>query len=153
MSNLGENTANQVIFSEKLVPAWSSFVAVAILWPSVWLVFLPINATLGAMGGAVLTAVIWGAMVFASPRIVVDNNELCVGRAHIPLKYIGFVSEVATKERFAERGSRLDARAFVRFQAGIKGLVKIELNDANDPTPYWLLATRKPQELISALKH
>jgi hypothetical protein len=29
--------------------------------------------------------------------------------------------------------------------------VKVELKDKNDPTPYWLIATRKPKKLAAAL--
>jgi hypothetical protein len=29
--------------------------------------------------------------------------------------------------------------------------VQVELKDRNDPTPYWLIATRKPKKLAAVL--
>jgi hypothetical protein len=45
----------------------------------------------------------------------------------------------------------LDTRAFTRFQIGVKSLVKIELVDPQDPTPYWLIATRNPEVLAGLI--
>ena len=151
MNQSASNTLNQPVFSEKLLPTAWGFVAIAILWPSVALVFLPINAELGFWLGPILTIGIWAAMYFASPKIIVESGQLHVGRAHIPVEFISGATVIAETDAFAERGPKLDARAFVRFQMGVKTLVKVAIIDPVDPTPYWLISTRKPQQLAEAL--
>ncbi|MEY4366664.1 MAG: hypothetical protein RLZ28_79 [Actinomycetota bacterium] len=139
------------VFSEKLLPSWSTFVWAAILFPSAYLVFLPISEIVGVILGITLTVVVWLAMIFASPKIIVVSKELRVGAAHIPVAFLSNCREIAPEYCFAERGPALDARAFVRFQIGVKPLVRLEINDPVDPTPYWLIATRKPAALIAAV--
>ncbi|MFM2384507.1 MAG: hypothetical protein RL166_381, partial [Actinomycetota bacterium] len=43
------------------------------------------------------------------------------------------------------------ARAWLSIQASIKGLVKVQVLDKNDPTPYWLISTRNPEKLVNLL--
>ena len=50
-----------------------------------------------------------------------------------------------------ERGVRLDARAYLLIRGWIPGLVRVELDDPDDPTPYWLVSTRHPVRLAAAL--
>jgi len=138
-------------FSEILLPSFLTFVWAAILFPSSYLVFLPINEAVGTAIGIILTALVWVLMVLGSPRIKVASGELWVGKAHIPLVLLTNCRVISPDFAFAERGPGLDARAFVRFQAGVKSLVRCDINDPKDPTPYWLIATRKPAALLEAI--
>ena len=54
-------------------------------------------------------------------------------------------------EATAERGTRLDARAWLLLRGWLDPVTKIELRDPDDPTPYWLLSTRHPDELAAAV--
>ncbi len=114
--------------------------------------FLPINQTVGLATGALVTLSFWVLMFFGAPIIEVVAGQLSVGKAHIPVDVLGEVREVEPAHRFAERGPNLDSRAHVRFQVGVKGLVRIQLQDDADPTPYWLISTRRPVELVDALR-
>jgi len=51
-----------------------------------------------------------------------------------------------------QRGVSLDARAWLVIRGWIDPVVKIELGDPDDPVPYWLVSSRKPQELVAALQ-
>jgi Protein of unknown function (DUF3093) len=146
------NAANQPVFSEKLLPSFWAFVMAAIVFPSVYLVFLPINELFGLSLGAGLTLLIWAILVAVSVRIEVANDELRVGAAHIPLIFLADAHAIAPENAFSERGPKLDSRAFVRFQMGVKTLVRFENIDEADPAPYWLLSTRKPEQLIAAVE-
>ena len=53
-------------------------------------------------------------------------------------------------EELASRASFLDV-AWLLLRGWIPGVVKIELTDADDPTPYWLVSTRNPAALAAAL--
>jgi len=144
--------ARKTVFREKLLPSFWGFVMAAIVLPSAYLVFLPINELFGLVLGAALTLVIWAILVAAAPRITVSDGELSVGSAHIPVNFLSDGRLIEPQETFSERGPRLDARAFVRFQMGIKSLVRFENIDQNDPAPYWLIATRRPVELLAAVE-
>ncbi|MEY4492422.1 MAG: hypothetical protein RL085_833, partial [Actinomycetota bacterium] len=74
-----------------------------------------------------------------------------IGNALIPRKALGKAVSVATQDQFNERGSNLDSRAFLALKSGLPGLVKIEVTDDEDPTPYLLISTRRASELVELL--
>jgi hypothetical protein len=120
------------------------------VFPSFWLVFAPLNADLGLILGALATAFSVWIRFALSKRIVVTKRELMVGKARIPSEVLGRVTVIEKSEQFAEKGPKLDARAYVALKA-LDGLVKIENTDAADPTPYILVSTRRPEQLRQAL--
>ena len=69
----------------------------------------------------------------------------------IPLKLLGKAEVIEREHQFEELGRNLDARAWLCIQASVKKLVKVELQDPNDPTPYWLITTRHPEELAALI--
>ncbi len=46
---------------------------------------------------------------------------------------------------------RLDARAWLLLRGWIPGVVRVRLDDPDDPTPYWLVSSRHPRRLAAAL--
>ncbi|RIS22389.1 DUF3093 domain-containing protein, partial [Mycobacteroides abscessus] len=52
----------------------------------------------------------------------------------------------------AALGRQLDPAAFVVHRAWIGPMVLVVLNDADDPTPYWLVSSRHPDRLLAALR-
>ena len=62
------------------------------------------------------------------------------------------VKEKIGEEEFLKlRGQNADPAAFNATRFWVSTGVKVELKDKNDPTPYWLIATRKPKKLAAAL--
>lgn len=55
----------------------------------------------------------------------------------------------ATAKRNA-MGHQLDPAAFVVSHGWIPEMVMLVLDDPEDPTPYWLIGTRSPEELLRA---
>ena len=133
-----------------------SLLPISVVAPSIALVVLPFMSDLAAIAiGVVVTAAIYTAVLLNSPAVSVSSGndaELRVGRAVIPLKFVGKV-EVFTDDalRF-EKGPGLKANAYFVNQAGAKKFVKVTLSDAGDPTPYWLFACNNPEELVVALR-
>jgi hypothetical protein len=144
-------TPESTEYREWLVPSIGNFIAAAIIMPSCYLVFLPINPPAGFWLGIVLMCAIWTAMLAASARIEVSEGQLRVGKAHIPIRHLSQGREIPSEFRFAERGPSLDARAYVRFQVGVRSLVRFENIDPEDPTPYWLVSTRHSESLLAAV--
>lgn len=138
-------------FRERLWPAWWVFLATALVIPATLLVFLPISVLAGYVSAAVLYGAIVVVLVATTPVIEVDERMLRVGRARIERDFLGAVTAHRGAEAFAERGTRLDARAWLKLRGWISPVVRIELVDPDDPTPYWLVSTRRPEALVAAL--
>ncbi len=138
-------------FRERLWPAWWVFLATALVIPASLLVFLPISPAAGVASAIVLYGAIVVALLVTTPSIEVTEGMLRVGRARIERSYVGEVTAHRGADAVAERGTRLDARAWLVLRGWITGVVRIEIVDDSDPTPYWLVSTRRPDELAAAL--
>ena len=127
------------------------FVITALVIPASLLVFLPINMTVGVICAAVLYAACVILLVIGSPRIEVTDAMLVAGRASLPLPNIGNAQGFTGTDATAQRGPKLDARAWLVIRGWISPVVRIDVNDDSDPTPYWLVSTRHPADLVAAL--
>ena len=140
-----------VVYRERLWPAWWVFVATALVIPASLLVFLPISLIAGYVSAAVLYGAIVVVLVVTTPLVEVTDGMLRAGRARLERTYVGDVTFHDGPDAFAERGTRLDARAWLLLRPWLSAVVRIELTDPADPTPYWLVSTRHPRELAAAL--
>ncbi len=138
-------------FRERLWPGWWVFLATALVIPASLLVFLPISSAAGIAVAIVLYGAIVIALLATTPVIEVTDGMLRVGRARIERSFVGAVTAHTGSDAVAERGTRLDARAWLVLRGWISGVVRIEITDEADPTPYWLVSTRRPEELAAAL--
>ena len=135
-----------------MLPNMGTFVAVSALLPAVTLVSEPFDFRVGIILGSALVLAIWAALFFLAPVIRVGKTTLSVGRASIPRQMVGKIDEITKDQIFQERGPRLDPAAYKVFQGTVKTAIKIEIKDSNDPTPYWIISTRKPSQLATVLR-
>jgi hypothetical protein len=109
-----------------------------------------------AVGAALLMAtVLLVLLVLRAPRISVDAEHLRAGEARLPLTSLGAVEALDPAQTRAAMGPRLRADAYVVYRAWVPTAVRVELADSEesgDPTPYWLISTRRPVELVAALR-
>jgi hypothetical protein len=134
-------------YTERVLPRWSSFIPVVGVFPALWLTFLPINEVIGLWSGVASTALIVFVMIAKSATVQITDDALRVSNASIERKHISGVEVVPKEDAFSARGRDLDPRAWIHFQGSVPTLVKVELSDPEDPTPYWLFSTREPQEI------
>ncbi|GAB5079744.1 DUF3093 domain-containing protein [Arthrobacter sp. AD-310] len=140
-----------MIYREKLWPnLWMWIIAAGVSGAGI-LVFAPISAAAGFTAAAVLFVIIAVLLVLSTPTIVVTGDALTVGRATIERKFIGAVEQFRGSEATAERGTRLNGLAYLCIRGWIDPVVKLEIIDPADNTPYWLTSTRRPDELTAAL--
>ena len=140
-----------LIYRERVLPSAATFLLPLVLATLSFAMLLPLSETaawLTSLGLAVLMVAI---LILKAPEIRVSPELLTVGRAQISRKYVGKVAAVTSEHSFAERGHLLNANAFTSIQGSIKTMVKVEITDPKDPTPYWLFTTRHPEELVAAL--
>lgn len=85
-------------------------------------------------------------------RVQVSGGELRVRDAHVPVQLIESV--IALDARTLRRlvGRQGDPQAFVAIRPWIRPGVQVILDDPDDPTPYWVISTRRPAELVAALR-
>ncbi len=84
-------------------------------------------------------------------RVQVRAGELRVGSAVLPLRSAGRVEVVDRRDKQAALGPELDPAAFVLHRGWVGPLVRVEVADPDDPTPYWVFSVREPDRLLSAL--
>lgn len=140
-----------VLYSEKLHPnLWIWLVAAGLSGAGI-LVFAPISIAAGITAAVVLFVIIAVLLILSTPSITVTTDTLQVGRATIERRYIGAVTQFSGKDATAERGPRLNGLAYLCIRGWVDPVVRIEITDPSDPTPYWLTSTRRPAQLTAAL--
>lgn len=139
------------IYRERLSPTPWLFVATALLIPASLLVFLPISMIAGIIAATATYGAAVVILLVTTPKLVVTETELIAGRARLPRDVVGEVSGYRGAAATLQRGRLLDARAWLLIRGWIHPVVKVELRDDEDPAPYWLLSTRRPDELVAAL--
>jgi hypothetical protein len=92
-----------------------------------------------------------GVLALGRIKIVVNDGELRVDDARLPVRFISSVTVVDAAGRRDLLGVDAEPLAFVILRAWIPGGVRIDLNDPDDPTPYWFVSSRRPAELAAAL--
>lgn len=139
------------VYRERLRPALWIYLATALVIPASLLVFLPISLIAGIVAAVLLYGAILVVLLTTTPTVEVTADELRAGRAHLPRRHIAGATGYRGEEARAERGIRLDMRAWLLLRGWIDPVVRVELDDPDDPTPYWLVSTRHPDELVAAL--
>ncbi|MFC8303750.1 DUF3093 domain-containing protein [Specibacter sp. NPDC057265] len=141
-----------VIYKEKLWPNFWSWVIVVGLSAASIFIFLPISEFAGYLAFFVVLAIMVVALVTSTPTIAVTADSLQVGRAHIERRFVGQVATYTGEAATEQRGVRLNGLAFLCFRGWINPVVKIEITDPDDKTPYWLTSSRNPEHLAAALR-
>jgi hypothetical protein len=120
---------------------------------SLWLasaVAMPAVAAL--LVGAVAALVVSGFLAsYGAARIQVDGVRLRAGRAQIDAGLLGAATSLDAAATRRRAGVDADARAYLLLRPYLKRSVHVELQDPDDPTPYWLMSTRRPDELARAI--
>ena len=91
-------------------------------------------------------------LLMSRTRVAVLGDELWVGKAHLPLKFAGEVEVITKDHKRKALGPELDPAAFVVHRGWVGPLVRVHLTDPEDPTPYWIFSTRKPEAMARLLR-
>ena len=84
-------------------------------------------------------------------RIEVTGDELIVDDARLPLRFVATVTPLTALETRDLLGPHAEPYAFVIQRPWVGGAVRVDLDDPADPTPYWLVSSRRPAELAAAV--
>jgi hypothetical protein len=84
-------------------------------------------------------------------RLAVRDGELYVDDAHLPVRYVAEVGVLDAAGKRAAIGTRNDPLAFLVIRPWIPAAVLVVLDDPADPTPYWVVSSRRPEQLARAI--
>ncbi|TIC86633.1 DUF3093 domain-containing protein [Nocardioides sp. GY 10127] len=118
---------------------WLAVAVAAPLWAA-WLVALVCLAVIGLL-----------FVGYGAARIEVVDGHLRAGPARLPLAYVGAVDALDPTRTRMVAGREADHRAYLLLRPYRKRAVRVEVTDPRDPAPYWLLSSRRPDELARAL--
>jgi hypothetical protein len=138
-------------YRERLIPGIGTIVAVLLLLPAIFIILLPLSATVGAIASVVITVAVEVLLLVVAPVVQVVDGLLVAGSARIPVALTGETAPYRGKDAVQARGPDLDARAFTLFRGWVDPVLRVDLTDPDDPAPYWLVSTRRPEELGAAL--
>jgi Protein of unknown function (DUF3093) len=94
-------------------------------------------------------AIVWG---LGHSSLELADGELRIRGAHVPLRYVsGAVAlDRATLRRVVGREG--DPAAFVSIRPWIGPGVQFWIDDPDDPTPYWIVSSRRPEQVVALLR-
>jgi hypothetical protein len=144
-------TNTSVRYREKLYPPVGWWIVAAALSAMTAGIVYPVWSA----GAVIVPIVVFAAVALwlrsASPTLLVTDHELFAGSAHIERRFITGAESMNDDESFLARGAQLDARAFLVTRPWVKTVVKVTIDDPQDPTPYWLVSSKQPARLAAVL--
>ncbi len=122
---------------------------VASLWLAV-VVALP-QAAAWAITAVAMGCLTVGLVAYGAPRVTVRDGMLLAGRARIGAAHLGASAALDAEATRRTAGVDADARAYLLLRPYLKRAVRVEITDPADRTPYWLIGSRRPDELARVL--
>jgi hypothetical protein len=125
------------------------FVTMVTFATFVWAGFNPI---VGVVSYVVLLGVPAAALlVWGNSTIVVSDGELKAGQATMPLAQAGQVQALDEAQTRQMRGPMADPAAYMLMRPYLRYSVYVAVTGDNAARPYWLIGTRNPETLASAI--
>jgi Protein of unknown function (DUF3093) len=132
---------------------------------SYWLLAVPVVVTLGAEAyffvdgfipplviGVLLVIVATFLVHWSSATIEVTGGVLRAGQDTLALSDADEVIALDERQAMALRGPRADPAAHLLLRPYLRRAVCVRLADPGEGVPYWLVATRHPEQLAAAIE-
>ena len=137
-------------YSERLGVPLRRWVQGTMLVASLWLaciVAVP-EPVAWSVAGVAMALLVAGLVTFGSARLEVSAEGFRAGRARIEGHHLGPAESLDAESTRRVAGREADVRAFLLLRPYLKRAVRVEITD---PAPYWLVSSRRPDELAAAL--
>lgn len=151
MQNSASSMSTSRTYRERLTPSLWLIVAAMIVAPMSALVFMRDNGSIALIAGGVVAIAVVALMLFTSKVVEVSGGELRIGKAHIPVEFLGEPVVTTGYEARLARGQNLKAHSFTTIRGGIDGIVTVAVVDPADSTPAWVVSSRTPDRLAAAI--
>ena len=137
-----------------------------VIAPPIWLLafiyFLFTSISLSIWAALGNTPALWSQVILTLTLVLiamrsrmiieVDEKELRINKAHIELKYLGDVSVLDADAMRLVRGRDADPAAFLAIRFWTPHGVLVRVNDDRDRTPYWLVTSKRGEQLTALLR-
>jgi hypothetical protein len=141
-----------VIFTEVLrPPIWVLAFIYFMFLSLVIAIWAALDTTATMVALAIATLAIPFIARSLTSRILVNQNELRIDKAHIDLQYLGKVTVLDSDAMRLLRTRDADPAAFLAIKFWASKGIKIEVTDPRDPTPYWLITSKRGEKLAAFL--
>jgi hypothetical protein len=114
-------------------------------------VLVPAGLGWALVAGGVTLALVVALLGSLTTAIAVTADAVVVGRARLEPPYVGKAVALDADQTRRRTGPDADARAYLVLRPYLRTAVEIAVDDGDDPAPYWLVSTRRPQALAAAV--
>ncbi|MDO5031718.1 DUF3093 domain-containing protein [Corynebacterium sp.] len=153
------NTAQapQVIYSERQWVPWYWWLMAAFVI-GIFTATVSLNRGIAwVIGPVVILSIIaiWMLLSWSNTVVKVEQDAdgtrwLMVKNAQLPHDVVARSTTVPASARRNALGPQLDPAAFLVTHGWVPEHVMLVLDDPEDPTPYWLIGSKNPQQLLDA---
>lgn len=144
-------TESSVLFREKLTPAWWIWL-IAAGFSAAWiLVFQPVSLEVGVVVAVILFIALAILLIISTPEITVTPSRVRAGRASIEPRFLADAVALHGGDATKARGTEFNALSYLCLRGWVQPLVSVKVTDPQDPTPSWLISSRRPEELAEAI--
>jgi hypothetical protein len=146
------NLSNNGTFREVIYPSLAPISFAFFLLSSIGVIFASAYGSAWGWFVTLLLTIFISTGIYRSRLIIeVKDGKLFVAGAKIEKEFIGQVTALDPAGMKLLRGRDANVIAFTEVRFWIKGGVKVEVKDANDPVPYWLISSKQTEKLVSAI--
>jgi hypothetical protein len=142
----------QAVYSERLWPSPGIWAATAGFGAALGLIPAPISVEAAVIVAVIGCVGLVTLLTLTTPVLRVTADRFVAGRAQVPISLVSGIEPLDQAQMREARGVRIDARAYLCLRGWLPAGAKVILNDPDDPTPYWLVSSRRPQALAQALR-
>jgi len=141
-----------VIFKEVLrPPIWLLAFIYFLLLSLVIAIWAAFDNNVALVAFIVATIAIVYIAIAMRSTITLDSEELRIDRAHIDIKYLGSATVLDSPAMRLLRTRDADPAAYLAIKFWMPKGIKITVVDPRDPTPYWLITSKRGEELAALL--
>lgn len=142
------------VYQERLWPSLEMWVVAFVMTSSLGIAYAQAyGKNLGLIVAISTSLAVAIGIIINTPLIQIDELNCRVGRARLPLQFVGQVQKLDAQQSRRARSTDANSNAHFQLRGGISSSIIIEVTDAQDPHPYWQVSTRNPDRLIAALKN
>lgn len=117
-----------------------------------WIFFVATTRNIAIVAGVVAGVLAVLAVArYGSATIVASADGLRAGRAFLDRAHVGDVTVFSAADWSRALGPASNRHAYTLLRPYIRTGVRVEVDDPDDPTPCWLVATRSPGAVARAL--
>jgi hypothetical protein len=150
--NADNESDTRPTFREVIYPSLAPISFAFFLISSIGVIFASAYGSSWGWFVTLLLIILTSIGIYRSRLIIqVKDGKLFVAGAKIEKKFIGQATALNNAEMKLLRGRDANAIAFTEVRFWVKTGVKVEVNDANDPVPYWLISSKHTEKLVSAI--